>query len=67
MEEALREFPGGDFRIPDGIQFVSTPYGFIPYKIGSALDIEDFGITSGDYYEDNGDEYGSEIDFLLRR
>ncbi|HSE84172.1 MAG TPA: transglycosylase domain-containing protein [Thermodesulfobacteriota bacterium] len=72
MEEALRKFPGGDFGIPDGIQFVSTPYGFIPYKIGSAPDVEDFGITSSDHYkddhyEDNGDEYGSEIDFLLRR
>ncbi|HEX3036291.1 MAG TPA: PBP1A family penicillin-binding protein [Thermodesulfobacteriota bacterium] len=66
MEEVLKEFPGGDFGVPDGIQFVSTPYGFIPYKIGSAPDMEGFGITGDDYYQDGG-EYGSEIDFLLRR
>lgn len=64
MEGALEKFPGGDFRVPDGIRFVSTPYGFIPYKTGSEPDGEELGVTSNNYGDDG---YGSEIDFLLRR
>jgi penicillin-binding protein 1A len=68
MKEALRKLPNGDFKVPDGIQFVSTPYGFIPYKIDSVpnevkseVKIETTGRSS---HEDN--ESGSEIDFLIR-
>jgi len=66
MSGAFKKLSGGDFRVPSGIQFVSTPYGFIPYRIGSTPGREDLGITSNDYYQDGG-EYGNEIDFLLRR
>jgi penicillin-binding protein 1A len=71
MREAIKKFPGGDFKAPDGIRFVSTPYGFIPYRIG----IDQINYSDNTYSEDVEDsqeedvtdESGNEIDFLIRR
>jgi penicillin-binding protein 1A len=65
MNEALRKFPGGDFKVPMGVQFVSTPYGFIPYKVSSMpRGGEGVGRNNGKPEEEN--PAGSEIDFLIR-
>lgn len=68
MKAALSKYPSGNFKVPDRIQFVSTPYGFIPYKFDSSPTTIDFGGTANNY-EDNAatSSSGSEIDFLIRR
>jgi len=73
MREALKKFPGGDFHAPDGIRFISTPYGFIPYSINSMDDSTYLGDTKQGYEHNPArqgsltEEEGSEIDFLIRR
>lgn len=69
MRYALKKFPDGDFKAPDGIRFVSTPYGFVPYRIGIDQ-INDNTYSEGIeniYEQDLAEESGSEIDFLIRR
>ena len=68
MKAALSKYPSGNFKVPDRIQFVSTPYGFIPYKFDSSPTTIDFGGTANNY-EDTAStsSSGSEIDFLIRR
>ncbi len=72
MRTAVQKFPGGDFTVPGGIRFVSTPYGFIPYRIGIDR-IEDEVYTESSENGQNEqeqelvEESGSEIDFLIRR
>ena len=31
MQEALTKYPHGEFQVPNGIRYVNTPYGNIPY------------------------------------
>ena len=67
MRDALERFPSGNFMVPDGIQFVSTPYGYIPYKSTSVPDevkIGDAGRNESKGGQNNPSE--SEIDFLIR-
>jgi penicillin-binding protein 1A len=72
MKEALEKFPGGDFKVPDGIQFVSTPYGLIPYTTDS-ISMDNLEETQSGYEsnypssESGEEESGGEIDFLIRR
>ncbi|MGH7807391.1 MAG: penicillin-binding transpeptidase domain-containing protein, partial [Thermodesulfobacteriota bacterium] len=69
MRDALKKLPEGDFKVPDGIRFVNTPYGFIPYRTGIDQ-INESSYTEGvkDNHEENlADESGTEIDFLIRR
>ena len=68
MKAALSKYPSGNFKVPGRIQFVSTPYGFIPYKFDSSPTTIDFGGTANNY-EDTAStsSSGSEIDFLIRR
>ncbi len=63
MKEALKQYQKGDFKVPDGIQFINTPFGFIPYKTGSMFNEEDIKYLESHYYSPSG----SEIDFLIRR
>jgi penicillin-binding protein 1A len=63
MREALKRFPGGDFQIPSTIQFISTHYGFVPYKIDSTS----CGVDAGNKESSHRDYASkSEIDFLMR-
>ncbi|MER3445659.1 MAG: hypothetical protein C4291_01960 [Candidatus Dadabacteria bacterium] len=68
MREALRRFPGGNFSVPDGIQFVNTPYGYIPYKsdsIPNDIRIEE-GVGRNENPRGQNNPSESEIDFLIR-
>lgn len=73
MKEALRKLPGGEFTVPSGIQFVNTPYGFIPYKVGTvdtAVDTNPHAPDGNVSPPDGGSglfDEETEIDFLLRR
>ncbi len=72
-KEALRKIPGGEFTVPSGIQFVNTPYGFIPYKAGTVDTAVDANPQAPDGNVSPPDEGSglfdeeTEIDFLLRR
>lgn len=68
MREALGRFPSGNFVVPDGIQFVSTPYGYIPYKadlIPDEVKMEE-GMGRNESHEGQNNPSESEIDFLIR-
>lgn len=68
MRDALRRFSNGDFTVPEGIQFVSTPYGYIPYKadsIPNEVKVEG-GVERNEYHEERKNPSESEIDFLIR-
>jgi penicillin-binding protein 1A len=77
MREALKEFPGGEFQTPDGIRFVSTPYGLIPYDVdtmGDSLyseeirqEVQGYQSTTEQREWEEEEESVSEIDFLIRR
>ena len=69
MRTAVQKFPGGDFKVPSGIRFVSTPYGFIPYRVGiDRIEDEVYTESPENIQEENlAEESGSEIDFLIRR
>ena len=68
MKAALSKYPSGNFKVPDRIQFVSTPYGFIPYKFDSSPTTIDFGGTANNNEDTASTSLsGSEIDFLIRR
>jgi penicillin-binding protein 1A len=77
MREALKKFPGGEFQTPDGIRFVSTPYGLIPYDVDT---VGDDGLYSEEIPQEvhryqsmteqrewEEEDSVSEIDFLIRR
>ncbi len=66
MEDTLSKYSGGNFKIPDRLQFVSTPYGFIPYKFDSVPSQVDLGGTGNNTSEETTSTSGSEIDFLIR-
>lgn len=64
MKDALRKYPSGDYDIPDGIHFVNTPYGFIPYKKGTNYIESEFKYFNSSY---SSSPSGSEMDFLIRQ
>jgi penicillin-binding protein 1A len=66
MKEALTKYPGGNFKIPGTIQFVNTPYGFIPYKFDSVPNRVDLKSMRSNTFEETSSDSGSEIDFLIR-
>ncbi len=67
MREALRMYPGGNFNVPNGIQFVSTPYGYIPYKSDSIPnDLKVEGVEGSEIHVGQNNSSESEIDFLIR-
>jgi penicillin-binding protein 1A len=68
MREALEKFPNGNFMVPDGIQFVNTPYGYIPYKADSIPDEikTEEGVGRNQNHEERNNPSESEIDFLIR-
>lgn len=74
MKDALLEYPGGEFEMPHGIQYVETPYGPIPYSTDSLiknvlLDLEKMQspYSNKSYEELKELQNEVEIDFLLRR
>jgi penicillin-binding protein 1A len=66
MKDALSKYQSGNFKIPGRIQFVSTPYGFIPYRFDSVPERVDSGDTGNNITEETTSTSGSEIDFLIR-
>ncbi|MEQ9618653.1 MAG: PBP1A family penicillin-binding protein [Deltaproteobacteria bacterium] len=82
MEDALQKYKGGSFKQPSGIKIVGTPYGNIPYSLGSLRDnvidsirdsvtinsqeMDNSGMYYPNDYGTSTDETETEIDFLLR-
>ncbi|MBI4228955.1 MAG: transglycosylase domain-containing protein, partial [Deltaproteobacteria bacterium] len=78
MQTVLKQFPGGEFEVPNGIRFANTPYGSIPYTSDSLMrqTIAEIGDPNKNYIESSYDGNTSEanktgedevdIDFLFR-
>ena len=73
MDAALNKYPGGEFEQPEGVKFIATPYGNLPYNTSTCANqrCEDY-ITQGVGYRDNSIEEQfksdtlNEADFLMR-
>lgn len=75
MDEALNEYSGGEFNVPDGIKIISTPYGDLPYDISVCADSRcEYYLEQAISYKKNSNisnvflnEGENEADYLLRR
>ncbi|NIT12679.1 MAG: hypothetical protein GTN99_00060, partial [Candidatus Dadabacteria bacterium] len=73
MTEALTKYSGGEFEQPEGVKFISTPYGDLPFDVSTCADSKcETYITQGIGYKDNSAEQQfkqdtlNEADFLMR-
>ncbi len=49
MRVALKRFPGGEFPVPEGIHFASTPFGFLPFKKGKSFEDDELKYLESQY------------------
>jgi penicillin-binding protein 1A len=78
MQTVLNKIPGGEFEVPEGIRFASTPYGNIPYTSDSLIreTVTDVAESKNDYIQSSYSGNASDakkkvndevdIDFLFR-